>query len=790
MIELLAPAGDFECLKAAVLNGVSAVYIGGKEFSARQNAANFDRKEIIEAVKYCHAYNVKVYVTLNTLVANNELDEALEYSKFLYENGVDALIIQDIGFFKALKECIPDFEVHGSTQMTVHNIDGVNFLYNLGMKRIVLSRELSLNEIEFITKNTKAEIEVFAHGALCICFSGQCLMSSFLGGRSGNRGRCAQPCRMLYRIDESKRQYLLSPKDLCTYEFMDKLINAGVKSIKIEGRMKRPEYVAEVVSAYRRALYGYKNEQDMEDLTQIFNRGGFTSCFLFERQGKDMMSYERPKNWGTYLGVVSYVKGKFAGIKLSKELNVGDGVEIFGKDKGAPVGKIYINGKENERAYKGDIAEIYLEGAKKGDIIYKSSDIKLINKVKESLKENNSNKVPIEGVLNLKLNENAKLKVICRDESFEAIESQPEIALKKSLDEEKVKEFINKTGDTPFYFENIKIDMDEGVAFPVSKVNNLRRTAISGLSEQLQDKKRCMDINFNFNKKSSINPVKIAVKTGRLDIAKAAVDCGCDILFFGGDKLRINNGSMEEVFKYANKKVKVYPWYSEILIEEYEQVKKEAIEYKTMGMDKALCGNIGLYSYLLNNGIKVFIDKGFNIFNSYACESIENEGCLLSSELTINELKNTINNTNNNCMVKVYGREKLMVSRQCIFGSAFDGGKRKCNNLCENKLHNLVDDKGQNFILASDKFCRTHIYNSKITCALEEIYDVININPDYIVLDFTFEDSSFASNVICAFKDGVKNFYSNNKIMTENMKKVLYDMQSNITKGHFYKGVL
>lgn len=283
----------------------------------------------------------------------------------LYEVGVDALIIQDIGFLKLLREYIPEFEIHGSTQMTVHNVEAVNLLYDLGVKRVVVSRELSIEEIRHIVKNTKAEIEVFAHGALCISFSGQCLFSSMIGGRSGNRGRCAQPCRLIYSLDGKMKDYYLSPKDLWTLNIIDELVDTGVVSLKIEGRMKRPEYVATVVSIYKKALKGKINEKDIQDLIQIFNRGGFTNAFLKGREGFDMMSYGRPKNWGTYLGRVLKSDGKFVQIYLEGELNVGDGIEIFNKDIGLIVTSIIVNGKHTKSAKKGEIVQIYLEGAKK-----------------------------------------------------------------------------------------------------------------------------------------------------------------------------------------------------------------------------------------------------------------------------------------------------------------------------------------------------------------------------------------------------------------------------------------
>jgi putative protease len=791
MVEILAPAGDFESLKAAVLNGANAVYLGGKEFSARQYAGNFDRDEMIEAVRFCHAYNVKVYVTMNTLLDNSELEEALKYASFLYEIGVDALIIQDIGFLKLLKGNLPDFEIHGSTQMTAHNLEAVNLLYNMGLKRIVLARELSLQEIKYIKENTEAEIEVFIHGALCICFSGQCLFSSMIGGRSGNRGRCAQPCRMEYNIDNKEKAHYLSPKDLSTLEYVEKIVELGVDSLKIEGRMKKPEYVATVVGAYRRAINKASKKDDVEKVTQAFNRGGFTSAFLFGKHGRDMMSYERPKNWGTYLGKVVGVKGKFASILLEKSLTVGDGVEVFNRNIGAPVGSIKVGGKEVQKALEGQVAEIYLDGAKKGDVIYKSLSFELQKEAEESYKGKNIMKMPIYGSFTAYKNNKIALRIENdRGISVEVFGDEPEIALKTPTSREKVVDSLSKTGDTPFYFENINVEIDDDIAIPVSKLNSLRREAIEALLNKLQGKREYKDVNIRFKtNRKEIKP-KIAIQTGRLDIAKACIDEGCDVVFFGGDRLRINTGSFKDVISYAQNKTNVYPWYSEIILEENEKVKKEIDEIKSLGVNRVLCGNMGLYSYLRERGFKVYLDKGFNVFNSPACETFENEASMLSIELNLKQLKDVINKTANKTMVTSYGRVKLMTTRHCPVGSSMGHGKEGCPNLCENKIHYLKDRVGEVFPIATDWHCRSYIYNSKVLCMIEHMKDIVSLNADYIVLNFIDESPEDAKLVLQAYKDGIERAYNGDYKISNIGKELLDRLKGNITKGHFYRGVI
>ncbi len=791
MVELLAPAGEFESLRAAILNGANAVYVGGKVFSARQFAGNFDDNEMIEAVRFCHAYNAKIYVTINTLINNSEFKDAVNYAAYLYSIGVDAILVQDIGFLKALREQLPDMEVHGSTQMTVHNLEGVNLLYNMGVKRVVLSRELSIKEIKYIKENTKAEIEVFVHGAMCISFSGQCLFSSMLGGRSGNRGKCAQPCRMQYTInDKGEKAYFLSPKDLATLDFVQDIIDIGVDSLKIEGRMKKPEYVATVISSYRRAIDGNSKPCDYEKVTQVFNRGGFTSGYFLGKQGRDMMSPERPKNWGTYLGLVISSRGKFVTIKLEKPLNVGDGVELFYKQTGAPVASIKVNGKNVETANNGEIAEIYLEGAQKGDVVYKSLDIKLVKEAEESFKGKNILKTPLKGSFWAVKGSNITLSLQAPIGQYVEVKGDdPEIAIKTPTSEEKVRDSLSKTGDTPFYFENLNIEIDKDIVIPVSKINSLRRKAIEALQDELQNKHEQLKVQVSFKVKKGRTTPKIAVTTGRLDIAKVSIDAGCDVVFFGGDKLRINSGTLEDVIKYSNGRALVYPWIPEIVMEEFDKLKGDLLKYKSIGIDRALCGNLGVYDFLKNENFSVYLDKGINIFNSIACDTFENSGCFLSTELNLNQLRDLISKTDKTTLVMVHGRIKLMVNRNCILGSGLGHGKEGCPTLCNNEINYITDRMGEKFLAATDWQCRSHIYNSKVQCTIEHIREITSLNTDYLLLNFLDENAEDAAMAVRAYKTGIEEGIRGNFNMSEDGEMLIEALQGSITKGHFNRGV-
>ena len=356
--ELLAPVGSIESLYAAIEAGADAVYLSGKKYGARVYANNFNDEELIEAIKYAHIYGVKVYVTVNTIIYEYEVEDFINYIDMLHKNNVDAIIIQDIGMFDLIRKTYPNLELHISTQMHIHNIEGVKFFEKLNAQRVVLARETSIDVIKEIKKNTNIELEVFTHGALCISYSGECLMSSLIGGRSGNRGACAGCCRLPYDIISdnkiiNKDKYPLSTKDLMTLEHIDELIESGIDSFKIEGRMKRPEYVYQVVSLYRKAIDSYINtgkstitQEDIKEMKKLFNRE-FTNGYLFNE--KYIINGKRPNHQGVEIGSVIDYKNGYVYIKLTDKLNVHDGIRILGKsDKGLMLNKMFIN-KTNNR---------------------------------------------------------------------------------------------------------------------------------------------------------------------------------------------------------------------------------------------------------------------------------------------------------------------------------------------------------------------------------------------------------------------------------------------------------
>jgi len=395
MPEIVAPAGGEESLRAAVENGADAVYLGGKKFGARHYAENFANEQLADAVKYAHSKGAKIYVTVNTLIKESEINELVSYLEFLSSVKADAVIVQDLGALHLMREKFPELRVHASTQMNVHNLSGVKFLEELGVKRIVLARELSLEEIRKIKENSKAELEVFVHGALCFSYSGNCLFSSMLGGRSANRGRCAQACRRNYALIKKREgsieevklknaKYLLSMKDLCCAEILPEIVSSGVKALKIEGRMKRAEYVAVVVGIYRKLLDRIKEknfyitEEEKKELLQIFNRG-FTNSYL-TGEIKNMVNPITCDNVGIEIGKVIAKNGNMIKVKLFEDISIGDGIELTLRNR--TIGKSI-----NFNAKSGGIVEIGLKNAAEvllGSAVYKTNDIVLVEKAQES----------------------------------------------------------------------------------------------------------------------------------------------------------------------------------------------------------------------------------------------------------------------------------------------------------------------------------------------------------------------------------------------------------------------
>lgn len=509
--EILAPAGEWEAFLAAVENGADAVYLGGKGFNARQYAGNFGEEELRQAVEYAHLRGVKVYVTVNILVDDGELPDLIPYVRFLYESGVDAVIVQDLGVGRLIQVLFPHLELHASTQMTVHNLEGARLVREMGFARVVLARELSLAEIKDIRAGTSdLGLETFVHGALCISYSGQCLLSSLIGGRSGNRGRCAQPCRLEYTLVNEKGEeisgsgvgrHLLSPRDLKAIDLLPALVEAGVSAFKIEGRMKRPEYVATVVSVYRRALdrvlekgaVGFSvPPADERRLAQSFNRD-FTTGHFLGNPGRDLMSYQRPNNRGLFLGrVVAYERSSArVTVRLEEPLAVGDGVEFWvsrGGRVGIEVKELFHAGRPVPEAEKGQVVSFLVEGEiRPGDRVFKTLDRKLVAEAEASYRSRRFLRlIPVTGKVEVRLGQPLRLWLSDGEGNTVLAESDflAEVAQKHPLTRTVLEEKIGRLGNTPFKLENLVVELEEGLMVPLSEINEVRRRAVEQLGQK------------------------------------------------------------------------------------------------------------------------------------------------------------------------------------------------------------------------------------------------------------------------------------------------------------------
>ncbi len=755
MVELLSPVGDFECLKAAVQNGANAVYFGASLFSARAFATNFEDNELEKAINYAKLRGVKTHLTLNTLIKNDEFEDAFNLAQKAYQYGIDAIIVQDLGLATTLIKSFPDLDIHASTQMTISNLEGVKKLEKLGFKRVVLARECTLKEIEHICKNSNIEIEVFMHGALCISYSGQCLFSSMIGGRSGNRGKCAQPCRLPYSLIDNKENvldkgYLLSPRDLCTLEYLPDLIKTGVSSFKIEGRMKSPTYVATVTRIYRKyinlATKFLNNEiseyiideKDKQDLMQVFNRGGFSSGHLKNEPNRKLIFKDKPNNMGIYLGkILKYNKDKgLVTVNLENNISIGDTISFEKEDSKYTVSEL-MDKKTNIR--KGERNQIVTFGRMKGKIvlndkIYKLSD-KELTLISEESYSKDFIKVNLECKLNISKNTKITISTKCDnfgiDDYFE-YDYIPELAKNAPISKENILKQFNKTQNTCFDFSNINISLDDNIFIPTSILNDIRRETISRIESKIinsfkrnivihnEDYKKNLKIQISCTKSNKSKKVQKSLLLNILDLS------------FDYSKLnKVDNIYIplkyfaDKNFKYVidtlSSKGNIYIYMPDIIkdsfIKYFENTLINTINnFNIYGIVISNISELELISNLqVNKKLDLIANYTFNTFNSITSSSL----------LTMNFSRITLspepdadaeNNIFENSELIVYGTIPLMHTGYCLLGKS-NKCYEKCNALCKTKEKYYLKDRYRfNFRIVPDNTQTiTTIFNSRIT---------------------------------------------------------------------------
>ncbi|MBE6008143.1 MAG: U32 family peptidase [Lachnospiraceae bacterium] len=798
--ELLSPAGSPESVYAAVNNGADAVYLGGKQFGARQLADNFSNTELEDIIDYCHLRGVKVYVTVNTLYKEKELKPMMDFVKFLYEAGADAVIVQDIGAAMLIKEHYPTLSIHASTQLTANNIEDVRFLKSKGFDKVVLSRELSLEEIKEIKNGVDIELEVFIHGALCVSYSGQCIMSSMLGGRSGNRGRCAQICRLPFSLHNGYTKisagHLLSPKDIETLEILPELIKIGIDSFKIEGRMKNPEYVAGATSVYRKHIDSYlaspedyvMNNSDKKALTQLFNRGGFTNGYFNIHSGMDMMCPERPKTWGLMAGFVdSYNKklGK-AVIRTREPFVPGDGIEIWTRTEP------HVGTNISKPSKAGEYITVNITGdINKNDPVYKTNDKALRDALNKTWEKNTRTK-DISMDFTAFVGKPMTLKVWDNDGNFAFVEGPVvEEATGKAATMESIAERLSKTGGTPFNAETVFVRLNGSVFIPVSVLNELRRNAVEKLEKAIISSYKNKDVksykkSFKAGESTKNKKLTVTVNTFSQFLA-ASFYRNVEAIYFELNKELIDN--YKECIDTCHKNnIKFFVALPRIYRSFTKELYGEFIDtLKNSSIDGFLIRSAGQKELI---GNKVFVvDYNMNTFNSASINTWKKEGALricLSPELNLTEIKQI---ADSDCEAIGYGYMPLMVTHQCPVGN-FDGNK-KDHIFCAKKGHKdeyvLKDRKGEEFRVFTDcDNCTAYILNGRPLSILKH-YDEIAYNPcGYIRLIFTVEDAKKTDSVMRAFNKlagGGETYYDEVKSVI----KALNDIGA--TKGHYFRGV-
>ena len=772
-IELLAPAGSYEALVAAVQNGANAIYLGGNEFSARAFATNFNHDELKKALRYCHLRNVKVYVTVNTLYEDNQFAKLKDYLLFLSSINVDALIIQDIGLMAYVKKYFSNFEIHMSTQASIYSLEAVKYFEKIGVERVVLARENSLQEIKNICNHTNLDIEVFVHGALCMSYSGQCLMSSMVAKRSGNKGACGQPCRLAYKLQKDGKSidqipsYLLSPKDLCTLENVDKLIEAGITSFKIEGRMKRPEYVAIIVSQYRKAIDAYFNNQKIVDykerlskMKQMFNRG-FTGGFLL--QDKDFMASDYPGNRGINLGkVIDYdYQKKLVKIKLETKLKQGDRIDFQGIDYTRTITKLFLNNKLVNFAKANEIIEIELNTpVKKGTPVYKIIDLDLIEKAQASYQKENI-KNEIEMYFTGQINTCPNLTIIYQDKVVDTTSNLIiEPASKTPLSSKRIKEQLGKLGNTVFKAENIIVDFPDNGFFSLKEINQMRRSAIEKLELLLTDTND-ININIDIERKEHLNKkIKgICIRVYTLSQLEAIIDQDIAKIYFP-----LTNELKDAIFLAAKHHKKIVPFTG------FLSNIKQLYEFKNsdlyQAVDEILVGNYGALEIFKDK--KCSLDTTFNLYNSYALSYLKYDA-ILSLEMSKKQVNNLIDVKQNITMV-VYGKTVNMHLKHCIISNHYFNEKRIGCNMCKKGKYSLFDRKGESFTILTDDSCNNLIFNSHHLY----INKLNDLKVDYVLLSFSDEDS----NTVKLIYDEYKKIVSGNNCQISTFIKH--------TNGYFY----
>lgn len=746
-LELLAPAGSLKTLKAVIHAGADAVYLGGSMFGARAYANNFNEEELLEAIRFGHIHGRKIILAVNTLLKEYELGQLYDYLHPYYEAGLDAVIVQDMGVMEFIKTHFPNLPIHTSTQMTITNVEGARLLKEQGVERVVTAREMSLEEIQRIHDEVGVELESFIHGALCYCYSGQCLFSSIIGGRSGNRGRCAQPCRLSYEVLQGEKSLtghhatpILSLKDMCTLPFLYELADHGVYSFKIEGRMKTPEYAAGVVSIYRKYMDSYSDgsripveKKDIRALLELGNRGGFTSGFYYHHNDSDMLSGESASHNKSEGVLQDNIRREYVETELKEKIK---GKLILNKECPA---KIEVQYGKIKVSYQGDMVLV---------------------------------------------------------------------AQNRPLTKEVVTEKITKTGNTPFVFEKLEVTMDDDIFMPVNQLNQLRRGALEALEEALlkpyertlpelvktsstetarqtagkainekQISRQSLSQTSGQQPAGSSTEVRVLIEDAEqlLAVLKADfvdtvyLDC---MLYTRENLIRKLSEDIDRVHASGKKAFYVFPFiFRQQTSLFYEKIMPELKKLPLDGIMVRSLDEIAFIKEWGNENWQMVSDSNLYTYSNEASEYFYRLGMMQDTIPVELNRKEILRRENSRSEMIIYGRLPLMITAQCIH-------KNTLGCMHQPKVLNLKDRYSVHFPVKNFcSECYNVIYNSLPVCLFKEDVTVKKIAPAAVRLSFTTETEEEAEQILTIYGDIYKN------------GGILGQLQMECTNGHFKRGV-
>ncbi len=725
-MELLSPAGNYLNALSALKGGADAIYLGGKLFSARASADNFSNDEIKDITRYAHSIGRKVYVTLNTLLYQDEFFEAVAFANFLYEINVDGVIIQDLGLASYLHKTLPQLPLNASTQLNCHNVEQAKALIKVGFKRIVLAREANVDTVKAV-KDLGVEVEVFVHGALCVSYSGNCLLSSFIGNRSGNRGRCAQPCRMLYSLYEDGKKisdptFAISTKDLMTLDTIGELAKLGVDSFKIEGRLKTNEYIYQVTKAYRHALDALDEEnkrlnEDKSNLQKIFSRK-FTNGYLFNESPFKLLNTETSSHQGERIGYVTKATNNRISIKLEKDIHRLDGIRFNDKRQfGLTIEKMFIRSNPVEEARIGDIIEISgIEDAFKlnGLEVIRTKDYLLNKYLEDELKE--KLKVDVKAQFFARPNSPLELSLSFNNKTINVKGDNALVAEKSGTSEDRIIEQLKKSGDYPYQISIIDMDY-ESCFIPISMLNKLRNEAFEALKNALITENTANPLPYTTN---------ISIESG-------------DEAF----KFVIEND--EQAFVFKNKGIICFR----------ENDAKHELTPR-ISLHPTFNGDECIANFLVEGDGELIASPYCNIVNSYALDCFYEFGfkeALVSFELDRSSIKAMIEDYKKrhdvypNVGVVVYGKADAMIMKSCPIGTHYKNKAIHCNR-CHEHIYELNDRMNCHYHMVGDKNCNVRILMDRPIYLLDKIDELRAINITNFYLHFTDEDEDKCYNVL------------------------------------------